>query len=130
MRQAFLISVAAVCVLLSGCKRTHESVMKDTISCVKDATAVLKTVKDEASAKAAQPKMQKIGERMKKLRDEMEKMPKPTAAQDEQLKKKFDTELTKTMSDFAGEMMRISMDSKLAPALEGVEKSFGGASKK
>ncbi len=52
-----------------GCgSDSGDAVMQDTFSTMKDMTAVLKTVTDEASAKAAVPKLKSLAAQMQKNR--------------------------------------------------------------
>ena len=119
MKRLLTCAVAmALMVLVSGCKRDQESVVKDSISKFKEMTSVLKGVKDEASAKAASPKLKSIAEDLDKLKKEGEKMGKPSKEQEEAMKKKYEKEMEPIMKDFMTEMMRVSMDPKLAPHLK------------
>jgi hypothetical protein len=121
MRNLSVMAALAVCMLLVGCKRTHEDVAKDMISCMKDLTAALKDVKDEASAKAAVPKITAIRDRMLKIDEETKKMGEPPAAEKEQLTKKYESQMDEVGKAFFAEMTRVASDPKLAPAMKALE---------
>ena len=73
---AFVVLVA-LCAALTGCKDSHEAVMKDMISVMKDLTATLKTIEDKESAEKAKSKIEKIAERMKKLKERADELGEP-----------------------------------------------------
>jgi hypothetical protein len=106
---------AAVCLLaLGGCSKTHESIADDAISKMKEMQNALKDVKDEASAKSAAAKIKTIAADLKKLKEEDDKLPKPTAEE----KKKLDEKMKKASEDNQKELeqalTRILSDPKLA----------------
>jgi len=117
MRKLTVFVVAAlVCMVVGGCKRDHEAVMKDSLACMNELVDALKNVKDEASAKAAASKIEAIAERMKKLKEEADKMPKPSTSEDQQLKEKYEKEMKQVQASLMSEAMRIGMNPKLAAA--------------
>ena len=90
------------------------------ITKMNDATAVLKGVNDEASAKAADSKLKSIFDDMKKLKEQGEALPKPTSDEEKTLQAKYEKDMETALSGMVGEMMRIGMkDEKAAKALEG-----------
>lgn len=125
MKSLSITVALGICFVLVGCKKTHEDVMKGSLSCVKEMTDVMKTVKDEASAKAAAPKIKAIADRMKALGEEAKKMSEPSKEEAQRLKEKYEPQMKEAMSAFMGEVMRITMDSKLSAAKD----AFGEASK-
>ena len=117
-------SLAVACLtalfLVAGCDSapTHDSLMKDSLSTMEEMVAVMKTVKDEASANAAKPKLQALAEKMKKMKEQADKMEKPSAEKEAALKKEYEPRLQKVMGEMLGETMRIGMDPKLQTAVK------------
>lgn len=126
---AMLRTFSAVCVAIAlvsvGCdsKPTHESLIKETIAKMKEMVAVMKDVKDEPSAKAANPKLQALTKELDALHAQAEKMPKPPEAEEKQLQAKYEPELEKVTGELMAEMMRVGFDEKLAPHLKDVMQS-------
>lgn len=121
--RAFAVAgLAAVLAFAAGCDSgpTHESVTKDSLAAMEEMTTALKAVQDEASAAAAKPKLQAIGERMRKLKEQSDKLGKPSADADATIKKEYEPRMRKAMSDLLGETMRVGMDPKLGAALKDI----------
>jgi hypothetical protein len=122
-RQYALVLVSLCALIITGCdsKPTYDSVMEDSLAAMEDSTAILATVKDEASANAAKPKLKEIGDRMKTLKAQQEKIGKPSKEEEAELKKKYEERMTKAFGAMLKETMRLSMDPKLKPALDGLQ---------
>jgi hypothetical protein len=118
MRSLSIVAALAICVMLVGCKKTHEDVIKETISCMNDVGTALKSAKDEASAKKAAADIKSIGERITKLAETAKDMPKPTDQEDKALQDKYKKQLDDAMGTITTEMMRIMADPKLQPAAD------------
>jgi len=107
MRPRFLLalicSTAAIC---AGCGDSGDRVVQDSFSSMKDMTNVLKTVKDEASAKAATPQLKAIANRMKDIGKRAEAL-KLTKEQQEALGQKYASQMMEAMP-LAAEMMRVA----------------------
>lgn len=88
---------------------THESLVKELLGTLKDAVGVLKTIKDEKTAKEAEPKVVKITTQMGDIKKRMDKIGKPTKDQEEDLQKKYKTEMDTTFKSFADEINRVDM---------------------
>lgn len=115
MKKLFAFVMAMLMLVgVSGCKRDHESVIKDTVSCMKQLASVLKDVKDEASAKSAVSKIEGIAKEMKTLQEEAKKMGEPSKEVNAELEKKFKSDMEKVTKDLDTEMMRIMKDEKMA----------------
>ena len=115
-------AVLAFSLLLTGCdsKPTHESVAEDMLDEMKQMVAVLKTVKDESSAKAAEPKLKKAKERMDALQKQGDALGTPTAEQQKEMEK-HKAEMEKVMGEFMGEMMRVAMNPQTSGALKDLD---------
>jgi len=111
------VAVAMV-VLLSGCgKPTHESVIKDLMGQMRKLTDVLKSVKSEASAREAAPKMQAIVKEMQELRKKGDALGRPTKEQEAAMEMKYGEELKKVTGEMAEEVMRVWVNPTLAGPL-------------
>ncbi len=107
-----------ICISLTGCKTDHESVMKDSISKMKELVSILKGVTDEASAKAAGPKIEAVSADMKKLQEDAKKLGDPPKDKQDELMKKYASELASVQADMMKESTRIAMNPKLSTILE------------
>ena len=106
-----LISVAAA---LAGCnKPDHEAAIKKTVSKMEELVAVMKSVQDEASSKAAAPKIRDITADLKRYQKEMKEMAKPSAAEDQRLKTAYEGRMRQVGMDMQKEAMRIGFNPKL-----------------
>ena len=121
-----VLFAVAVMLLVAGCdevrgdekptdgKPTHESVVKESITVMRDFVGVLKTVKDEPSATAARPKLEQI----RKGLDGLRKKAKELGAPPEDVKKqlaKYKGDIKSVMDELFAEQKRIQSDPKLAP---------------
>jgi hypothetical protein len=73
---------------------------------------VLKTVKDESSAKAAAPKIKALSADLKEIQKKMEAM-KPSEAEQKRLAEAHMKPMMEAMGQLVQESMRIGMDPKL-----------------
>lgn len=99
---------------------THETLIKELLGTLKDAVGVLKTIKDEKTAKDAQPKVGKITDQMSDIKKRMDKLGKPPKDQDEELQKKYKADMETTLKSFAEELTRVAK----VPGGEAVIKQF------
>jgi hypothetical protein len=86
---------------------TQESLLKGMLGTLKSVIPVLKTVEDEATAKAALPKLKKDASQMADIKKRMDKLGEPTKEEQEQLMKKFGDEMT-IFKTFGDELERLS----------------------
>ncbi|MBL8793538.1 MAG: hypothetical protein JNM56_06520 [Planctomycetia bacterium] len=114
MKKLMAVSCALLlCVVGRGAAQdTHEVLLKEMVGNLKEATNVLKGVKDEETAKAATPKVKKIAESMKETAKKLEKLGKPTKEQEAELEKKYKEDLGKLLKEFTGELLRVGKDVK------------------
>lgn len=102
---------------------THEMLVKELLGVLKEATGLLKTVKDEKTAKDAQPKVVKISDQMGDIKKRMDKIGKPTKEQEDELQKKYKGEMETTFKSFAEELGRVAK----VPGGEDLIKQFQNA---
>src|SRR5688572_20595637 len=95
MARAFVPFLAVLALVLSGCgEPTAESVTEDMLGKMKEMVTVLKGITDEASAKAAKPKLEQIKKDMDGLEAQAQKVEKETSAEErEKIKNKYEPEL-------------------------------------
>jgi hypothetical protein len=91
-----------------------EEVFVDLIGCMGEVSATLKTVTDEASAKAAAPKFDRYRERLLKIKDRSVKANQGDMAVLEAATKKYATHLQAAMGDCKKEQDRIEKDEKVS----------------
>jgi hypothetical protein len=110
MRVVALTAMVLV-LALQGCggAPTHESLAKDAMSIMKEFGAVLEGIKDEASAKSAEPALKKLAERMKTLSKQKEALPKLSEADEKKVMEKFTKEGEEIMGKLLKESMRVAM---------------------
>ena len=122
--------LAAVCLSLPllllnvGCGDSGDAVMTDTIATMEEMNQVLTGVKDEASAKAAAPKLEALGTRMKELEKRGNDL-KMSPAEREQLAEKYKAQLEKPVQELMQNMMRIAFNPELSKHIEGPMKNMG-----
>ena len=114
------VLVAALC--LAGCdsKPTHESVTQEGIDKTEEMVELLKSIKDEASAKAARPKMEQIKKDMEAIKKKADALGEPPAEVKKKLAEKHKPQMEKLASEMMKEMMRIGFDPKIAPHVRDV----------
>jgi hypothetical protein len=94
--------------LLAGCKDTHESLLKGSLEQLTDMNAVLKTVNDEASTKAAIPKVKAIGVEIKVIRARAKALPPATPSKDQRLRDDYQKRLADARAEIEREITRIA----------------------
>ncbi|MCA9277896.1 MAG: hypothetical protein H6815_03820 [Phycisphaeraceae bacterium] len=127
-----LSRIAAVFVLLLGCVTTipgcdggnpHDAVAEKMSSAMNEFASILATVKDEKSAESAATKLKPLGEKIKKIMDEGDKLPEPS----EELKKKYEAQFAGVQKKIMDEMMRIGTQVPAAmPILSDAMDAIGG----
>lgn len=83
--------LALVCLTLTGCGDSHESVMKDAVSMMDS------MITDMESGMAPDKLKAKYDAKGKDLKARMDKLGKPSAAEEKRLKEKYEPEFTKLM---------------------------------
>lgn len=109
MKKLMVVSCALVLLVAgrSAAQDTHDALLKEMLGNLKEATGLLKGVKDEETAKAASPKVKKIAEAMKESAKKLEKIGKPTKEQEADLEKKYKEDLGKSLKEFTTELLRV-----------------------
>jgi hypothetical protein len=96
MRKVLGCGLALVLVCgVSGCgSSAAEQTMKDTIAAENELADIMEGIKDDASAEAAIPKMEKVGERMKEIVRKVKSL-KMTKDEEKKLQEKYKPEMEK-----------------------------------
>jgi hypothetical protein len=114
MRLMGIVAALSVCVVLAGCDRKNpDSIMGKTVDKMEEMVTVMKGVQDEASSKAAAPKIKAIARDLKELKKEADAHGRITASEEKRLKEKYNDRIQKASMDGAKEGMRIGMNPKL-----------------
>jgi hypothetical protein len=101
-----LVIVGLGLAFCAGCGDSPDSVMQDTLSTMKEMSAVLQSVKDEASAKAAAPKLKAVGARMQDLAKRGKAM-NLSKEQETALVEKYKPQMEDAVKGVFPEMMRV-----------------------
>ncbi|HSI36618.1 MAG: hypothetical protein ACAI43_03580 [Phycisphaerae bacterium] len=122
LRKFSLVGIVSIALLMAGCKNEIESAMSDTVDKTNDMTKVLKGVTDEASAKAAVPKVKAILADIKAIDARMDKIDKTKFTEkDAAAMLKYLEPMAKAQTELATEKMRVMKFSpELAAALSGM----------
>ena len=116
-RTSRLIVVAlGLCCWSGGCGGgdSHESLAVEGQGVLKQMVAVLDTVKDEASAKAAKPELKSLSEKLNDINARQAKLPAPTEAEIKAVDEKHGKEMEEIGHKFQAHAMRITFDPKLS----------------
>ena len=121
LRRSFIVDIIAIALVMTlavGCsKPTHESIAKDANGKLKELLDVLKTVKDDASAKVASVKIKEIGEAMNKLEQEARALPKRTPEEEKAVKAQMESNITAVSMEWRRIRLDHKLDLKLNDAL-------------
>ena len=121
-----LLGLALLVVACSKGSNSPEGMMNDTLGLMNDMTATLATIKDEASAKAAIPKLQDLaakGEDIKKRAEALKTS--MTKDQEEALKKKYEPQLKEATEKLMKETFRVATVPGAADAMKAMQPKKG-----
>jgi hypothetical protein len=80
-RSASAAMIGAAAFLLVGCGDSHKKVFSDTAAATEEFAATLATCTDEASAKAAEPKLKGIIQKLRDIGARQKKLGKPSESE-------------------------------------------------
>jgi len=118
MRSLYVMALMWGLIALAGCEKDHERVMTQTTARMKEALAVLQTVKDEATAKAAAPKLQGVAEDLKRLQQEMNHLGEADKKLKQRLSDTQGKEFIDTSRQIAAEIERVRKLPEASAALD------------
>ncbi|GAA5002500.1 hypothetical protein FNZ56_08920 [Pseudoluteimonas lycopersici] len=125
-----LLALALVLSLVAGCSRggggdTAEKVFADMTSNMHEMSAILASVTDEASAKAAVPRIDAVRTKMRDCARRARTVPRPDAAAEQRLNAAAEAMQRDIMPAVLADRQRLQARPELmailAPALEGME---------
>jgi hypothetical protein len=97
-----------VALLSTGCASDDaESLIKQSIAALDETAQALTTVKDEASAQAAAPRLRALAERRKKIEERMVAVKTPPPAEQAELQKKYSARLTEVTTQLMQQAVRV-----------------------
>jgi len=109
----------------AGGRARHVALINDMIAAMNSLTTELKSVKDEATSKAAAPKVQAAGAQLQALKNQADKLPPLGNGEDQRLQEEFSKPLTEAMTAFTTEAMRVAAKPELlTPELKGAFESL------
>ena len=105
-------------------RRDHAALTREALRQMKEFTSVLAGVTDEASARAAVPRLKGIVAGFKAMKVEAEKLGPPPKEEDARLGKLYEADFKAAQGDLTKETLRIGEDKKLSEILEGALREF------
>jgi hypothetical protein len=87
--------------------KDYEQLTEELIATLKSTTEVLATIKDEESAKAAAPKLRKIGGELRRLLKKGQDLGPPSKKQKEELKKKYRKDMEAAQERLREQLKRV-----------------------
>lgn len=120
--------VLALC-LVGGCKDNSNDasnqLFADMTANMREMSAILTSVTDEASATAAVPRIEAVRERMRDCAKRARDMPRPDAATEKRLNEEMQKLMAEIMPTIASDQARLAQRPELmaiiGPALQGME---------
>lgn len=111
LKSAFATVVLAL--VVAGCKSEHEKVMSSMLDTMEETAAVMKSITDASSGRAAAPKLKALGDEARKLTDRARTMKDLPADEEKRLSEKYEARLKTAMEQMMSESARISMNPSL-----------------
>ncbi|MFH1730512.1 MAG: hypothetical protein ABIF82_02535 [Planctomycetota bacterium] len=109
MRRVILIAAALVIgASASGCGDRYESAVEAYMSHLKEVNDILAGVKDEASLKAAQVKLEELAGKIKAANERLAELPPPPKEKEEALKGKYEKEMRQAAADLKKNLKRLT----------------------
>jgi len=118
MRRFASVLACGFAMALVGCGDSHDKVTADSLDVISDMNDVLDGVNDKASAEAAKPELEALGERMQDIKARAEKLGEPSAEQKQALEEKYKERMGKEVGRIFGNMMRVGMNPEIAGVLD------------
>ena len=108
--------------LLAGCAPDDaESLVKQTVAVMDETAQAMATVKDEASARAAVPRLQALARRRKLIEEKIATVKTPSQADQVELQKKYAARLAEVTGKLMQESVRVSAVPGGAGALDAMD---------
>ena len=118
MKTCAVFMTALALLSLAGCgtggaQPTHDSLTQESLNLMKEMTALVKSVTDEASAKAAEPKFEALGKKAQEIKDAMEKLGPPSPEVQKELETKYMAQMQAAGQEMSQAMMRLTASPEL-----------------
>jgi hypothetical protein len=104
---ALLVLSAAALGLAAGDETAHEQALKQTIGAIDKMTMTLSTIKDEETAQAAKPELQKAVKVWTMVKAKAAELPPPEQAEKDRLAKAYKPKLDTAVKKFFTEVARV-----------------------
>jgi hypothetical protein len=122
MKRLVSFLVISMLAVLPGCGGdSHESLGAESMTVMKDLIATLDGIKDEASAKAAKPKLVSLTEKMQKINERQAKLPALTEADMKAMESKYGKEMEELQPRMVAAMMRLQFDPAIQKELSDLD---------
>jgi hypothetical protein len=102
-----MLVLSALVVCVGGCGDSHEAVTRETLHAQQELKTVLDEVTDEASVKAALPRVKELSARLQSLKLRYDKLGEPPAEVQYSLKAKFDQDIRKNTDAIRQNLARL-----------------------
>ena len=124
------LAVLPLLFLATACgSPSQESLAEQGLQHMEQLGTLFDGIKDEASAKAALPQLEKLIDQMAALKAQTEKMPKPSAEQEKALNDKFAARGQAAAMKMMQAMAKHGGDEKIAAVLKPLEEKFRNMNK-
>lgn len=122
MKRLVSFLVISMLAVLPGCGGdSHESLAGESMTVMKDLIATLDGIKDEASAKAAKPKLVSLTEKMQKINERQAKLPAMSEADVKAMESKYAKEMEELQPKMVAAMMRLQFDPAIQKELSDID---------
>ncbi len=108
MKKTLVLPLLALLLSVGCASDDADSLVKQTISAMDETAQVMATVKDEASAQAAVPRLKALAEKRRKIEEKMAAVKTPPPAEQAELQKKYAARLSEVTATLMQEAMRVS----------------------
>jgi DNA integrity scanning protein DisA with diadenylate cyclase activity len=126
IRKCVWLAVAGLlCVACGDSIDSHDDAMEARLDMLEELNKIINDVKDKASAEDAVAEIKELGERAKKMAEQIKKLPEPGEDEMEKLMKKYGERAEKLTAEVYNHMPKLTQFPELAKALEDVMKGMG-----
>jgi hypothetical protein len=106
---ALLVLLAFLPGARGGDKAQFEDVVKQVLETMGSLTTTLLTIRDEETAKSAQPELRKTAGQWRLIKKQAEGLPPPSKEEKDRLAKQYKTKLEEAQKKLFGEVARVSI---------------------
>lgn len=128
MKKAMLAMLALLLAVVGGCGGgvdPGDQLMADMAANLREMSAILTSVTDEASARAAVPRIEAVREKMRDCALRARELPRPDAETEKRYEAELQALMAEVMPKIASDQARLAQRPELmaiiAPALQGME---------